>query len=81
MQCLYLRKPATYRETFEILKEADFISVRQSELLSGLAGFRNVLVHIYWNLDIDEIYSVLQKDLEPLKEFKKTIKEILLKKE
>src|SRR3989304_7075966 len=61
-----LRKPATYRETFEILKEADLISLKQSESLSDLAGFRNVLVHIYWNLDIKEIYGVLQNDLESL---------------
>ena len=75
-----LRKPATYRETFEILKEADLISLKQSESLSDLAEFRNVLVHIYWNLDIKEIYGVLQNDLESLKGFEKTIKETLLKK-
>lgn len=74
-----LRKPATYRETFEILYEAGLISLHLSESMSDLAGFRNVLVHIYWRLNIDEIYGVLQNDLGSLKEFEKTIKEMLLR--
>ncbi|ATZ61782.2 MAG: DUF86 domain-containing protein [Methanosarcinales archaeon Met12] len=49
--------------------------------MSDLAGLRNVLVHIYWRLDLDEIYNVLQNDLGALKEFEKTIKELLLNSE
>lgn len=71
-----LRKPATYRETFEILHEAGLISLQLSESMSDLAGFRNVLVHIYWKLDMDEIYGILQNDMETLKEFEKTIIEM-----
>jgi len=39
-----LRRPNTYRETFEIISEAGLISLELSEGLSDLAGFRNVLV-------------------------------------
>jgi len=42
-----LRKPSTYRETFEILEEGQIISEDLANDLSDLAGFRNVLVHIY----------------------------------
>lgn len=73
-----LRKPATYRQTFEILNEAGIISIPLSESMSDLAGFRNVLVHIYWKLDIDEVYGVLQNDVESLREFEKIIKNMLL---
>lgn len=72
-----LRKPATYRETFEILRESDIITRQLCESMSDLAGLRNVLVHIYWRLDLDEIYNVLQNDLDTLKEFEKTIKVLL----
>lgn len=72
-----LRKPATYRQTFEILNEAGIISIPLSESMSDLAGFRNVLVHIYWKLDIDEVYGVLQNDVESLREFEKIIKNML----
>ncbi len=73
-----LRKPATYRETFEIIYEAGLISHQLGESMSDLAGFRNVLVHIYWKLDMDEIYGILQNDFECIKEFEIHIKKILI---
>ena len=72
-----LRKPSTYRETFEILGEAQMISEELADDLSDLAGFRNVLVHIYWELDMNVIYGILQNDLRVLWAFKKIVKEFL----
>lgn len=72
-----LRKPTTYRETFEILKEEQIISEELANALSDLAGFRNVLVHIYWGLDLEEVYAILQNDLKVLEKFKKVVKELL----
>jgi len=71
------RKPSTYRETFEILYEEGLISKNLSENLSDLAGFRNVLVHIYWQLDIDAIYEILQQDLGLLKNFEGVVTKLL----
>ncbi|MGB9929335.1 MAG: type VII toxin-antitoxin system HepT family RNase toxin [Methanosarcina sp.] len=45
-----LGKPVTYRETFEIMGRDEMIPAKLAEDLSNLAGFRNVLVHIYWQL-------------------------------
>ena len=72
-----LRKPSTYRETFEILEEQRMIPEDLANDLSDLAGFRNVLVHIYWELDMNVIYGILQNDLRVLMEFKKIVKELL----
>ena len=72
-----LRKPSTYRESFEILYEEGLIPKALSEKLSDLAGFRNVLVHIYWRLDIDAVYGVLQNDFAALKEFERIVKKLL----
>lgn len=74
-----LRRPATYREGFEILAQAGLISGDLAADLSDLAGFRNVLVHIYWDLDIEEIYEILQNDLETLRSFRDEIKGLLSK--
>src|SRR5574341_519913 len=52
-------KPSTYRETFEILGREKIIPEELADELSDLAGFRNVLVHIYWGLNLDEVYAVL----------------------
>ncbi|WP_410508383.1 DUF86 domain-containing protein [Methanosarcina hadiensis] len=72
-----LGKPTTYRETFEILGQAGLISENLAEELSDLAGFRNVLVHIYWQLDLNQVYGVLQNDLKTLKSFLKEVKRLL----
>jgi len=74
------RKPSTYRESFEILYEEGLIPMNLSNKLSDLAGLRNVLVHIYWRLDIDAIYEVLQHDLGMLKEFESVVKRMLIEK-
>lgn len=72
-----LKRPATYRETFDLLGQAGMISEELAGELSDLAGFRNVLVHIYWDLDLDVIYSILQNDLKTLRRFRDEIKEFL----
>ncbi len=69
-------KPSTYRETFEILGREKIIKRELADELSDLAGFRNVLVHIYWGLNLEEVYGILQNDLEILKEFIKIVKEL-----
>lgn len=71
-----LRKPMTYREAFEILGQSELISEKLAEELSDLAGFRNVLVHIYWQLDLDQVYGILQNDLETLKSFLQEVKRL-----
>ena len=72
-----LRKPSTYRETFEILEEQRILPEDLANDLSDLAGFRNVLVHIYWGLDMNVIYGILRNDLRVLVTFKKIVKELL----
>jgi uncharacterized protein YutE (UPF0331/DUF86 family) len=71
-----LEKPSTYRETFEILGRKKIIPEELANELPDLAGFRNVLVHIYWGLNLDEVYGVLQNDLRTLKDFMKYVKEL-----
>ncbi|MCD4846187.1 MAG: DUF86 domain-containing protein [Methanosarcinales archaeon] len=38
--------------------------------------FRNVLVHLYWRLDLDTIYEILHQDLGVLKDFINIIKRL-----
>lgn len=72
-----LRKPTNYREAFKILGEAGLISTDLAGKLSDLAGFRNVLVHIYWGLDMETVYDILQNDRERLRVFRDEIKRII----
>jgi uncharacterized protein YutE (UPF0331/DUF86 family) len=74
-----LKRPETYRETFDLLGHSGIISEEIAAELSDLAGFRNALVHVYWDLNLDEIYSILQNDLKTLRAFRDRIKELLIK--
>ncbi len=64
-----LKRPASYRETFGILEANGILTRDLTRSLSNLAGFRNVLVHIYWDLDLVQAYAILQRDLPVLQEF------------
>lgn len=72
-----LRKPSTYRETFEIPSESNIIPTDLADNLSDLAGFRNILVHTYWGLDLNKVYSILRNDIGFLKEFEERVKDLL----
>lgn len=69
-----LRKPAAYRETFEILSEGGVIPPDLAAKLSDLAAFRNALVHAYWRIDMKGVYNVLQNDLKHPKRFLATVR-------
>ncbi len=72
-----LERPATYREIFDILARAGLIAEELAAELSDLAGLRNVLVHVYWDLNLEEIYGILQRDLKTLRSFENEIKDLL----
>lgn len=74
-----LKRPDSYRETFEILKNGGIIESTLSEKLSNLAGFRNLLVHVYWNLDLKTVFRLLHEDVWKLKDFERVIRDFLLR--
>ena len=45
--------------------------------IKGMAGFRNILVHEYIDVDIREIYKVLTKNLKDFISFEKYIKDYM----
>ncbi|MDN7023830.1 DUF86 domain-containing protein [Methanoculleus sp. FWC-SCC1] len=71
------RRPETYRESFAILCGEGLIQEDLADQLSDLAGFRNVLVHVYWRLNLDEVYGVLQEDLPTVNRFRDLVRAML----
>ncbi len=69
--------PEEYAACFALLGEAGMISSELSQRLQRMARFRNVLVHMYWSVDYERVYEVLQRHLEDLRAFVRTIGEIL----
>lgn len=69
--------PDTYAEIFEILYKEKVIDYQLSEIMKELAGFRNVLVHIYRKIDHKEVLRHLKENLEFIEKFSYKIKEYI----
>jgi len=49
------RRPRTYSEIGYILRELEMVSEDEAETLRSMAGLRNILVHVYANIDRNKI--------------------------
>jgi uncharacterized protein YutE (UPF0331/DUF86 family) len=58
------RKPEKYREVIEILGEEGVLPKDFAKRFAPAAGFRNILVHHYAEVDLDKLHKHLQKDLK-----------------
>lgn len=63
------RKPETYREVIEILGEIGVLPGDFADKFAPAAGFRNILVHMYAEIDVERVYLYLQRDLEDIEKF------------
>jgi uncharacterized protein YutE (UPF0331/DUF86 family) len=63
------RVPEEYAQCFSFLAEANLISHTLAERLAAMARFRNLLVHLYWNVDYGQVYDILSNNLEDLETF------------
>ncbi len=54
-----LGRPQTYQEIIETLSANNVIPAELGESMSGMAGFRNLLIHEYTKIDIRQIRKSL----------------------
>jgi uncharacterized protein YutE (UPF0331/DUF86 family) len=71
------RVPEGYAECFAILAGASVISIELSERLQRMARFRNLLVHMYWKVDLETLYELIQNRLTDLRQFSQAIVALL----
>jgi uncharacterized protein YutE (UPF0331/DUF86 family) len=62
------RKPIDYYDAILSMGESGVLPPEFARELAPIAGFRNILVHEYLNVDWDEVYRTLQH-LEDLQRF------------
>lgn len=72
-----LGEPDTYRGFFTLLEKNSWISEDLTDRLRDMAGFRNVLVHGYADLDLGIVEEVLAERLDDLLDFGRQIRERL----
>ena len=61
--------PATYGSSIDCLVEANVLPAQFGERFRRVAGFRNVLVHGYLDVDLDLIAKLLRESLDDFEEF------------
>jgi uncharacterized protein YutE (UPF0331/DUF86 family) len=68
-----LEKPRDYYEAILRLGEAEILPLDFAQSLAPIAGFRNILVHDYMDINWDEVYSNLHQ-LHDLSQFMEHVK-------
>jgi uncharacterized protein YutE (UPF0331/DUF86 family) len=65
-----LEVPRSYAGVFETLGRAGLLDRDLSVVMARMAGFRNVLVHEYANVDAEVVVRVLREHLSDFERFK-----------
>jgi uncharacterized protein YutE (UPF0331/DUF86 family) len=63
------RTPEDYGDTFQILGEQGAFNKDFVKALKNMTRFRNRLVHLYWEVNDEQIYEILQNMLNDFKAF------------
>lgn len=63
------RAPEDYADTFQVLAENSALNGAFAQTLKEMSRFRNRLIHLYWEVDDNLIYEILQDRLEDFRQF------------
>lgn len=74
------RTPEDYADTFRVMNERGAFDKKFTETLIQMARFRNRLVHIYWEVDDNELYKLIQNRLGDIRLFLKKFGTFISKK-
>ena len=69
--------PATYRSSIDCLVEAGVLPTDFAEHFRGIAGFRNVLVHGYLDINLDRIAAMLAHELDDFEQYARHVEKWL----
>lgn len=64
-----LARPEDYQQTILALGEHGVVPKEFAHRIAKMAGFRNILVHMYLGVDLKTVYDILQKNLSDFTEF------------
>lgn len=67
------RAPCDYGDCFNILREIKILSDEFTERLKRMVKFRNLLVHLYWQVDNHKVYQIIRDDIGDIEIYLKEI--------
>ncbi len=71
------RIPQNNAESFEILFENNIISKKLKDTMKKMVGFRNIIVHEYFEIDPEIVVHILNSKLDDFKKFEKAVLKFL----
>jgi uncharacterized protein YutE (UPF0331/DUF86 family) len=72
-----LGEPDTNRDVFRLLERAGVVPPELGQRLERMAGFRNVVVHLYQDVDLGIVRDVVENHLDDLLQFAAAIRKRL----
>jgi uncharacterized protein YutE (UPF0331/DUF86 family) len=72
-----LGHPQESRYVFRFLIEAGYLDEDFGQAMMAMVGFRNRLVHLYWDVDVERLYQYLQEDVPLLRHYRDLVLQIL----
>ena len=63
------RTPTTNREVFQVLREQGAIDAALASDMAGWAGLRNILAHMYLEVDHRRLHAILVNELDSLERY------------
>lgn len=70
-------KKKDYTQVITALGNYEVIPQEFALKIKGMAGYRNRLVHLYWQVSPDELFETVKENLNDFKDFDKYIREYL----
>ena len=67
--------PRSYADIFRVLADEELLETELADRLMAMARFRNVLVHLYAEVDEDRVLTILRTSLGDLDAFVKGLRE------
>jgi uncharacterized protein YutE (UPF0331/DUF86 family) len=64
-----LGEPRSRRELVDLLQHAGWIPADLAEVMRGMVGFRNILVHVYETVDLEIVRNIVEHELDDLLRF------------
>lgn len=74
-----LRAPKDYRDCFKVLNEAGILPDAFTRTMQEMAGLRNLLVHLYWEVDDQRLYEGIRTGLDDFNTFARLIADFLVR--
>jgi len=71
------RQAQSYKDAIDVLSDETLIDRELADRLKGWMGFRNVLVHLYLEIDHGRTYDAIRDDLGDLEQFAAAMAQLL----